>query len=378
MVDWPESAVPLYVPKEWETTRNASNPETCQLTYDAASNLLKLVSNESKTPSGDPLVIDVLDPEDIVGVHVEIDMALASATPRVTDATTNNNSGRDSNAPATDTPTDTQGHAVLNIYAYPRDDPNNPVESSSLSILRWCGLGSTHPKPNPKYKRPDPGTEEWQKWGNRYAFHRRFTVVASEDVGPLNALVRAIRQAAQLKSAEERGRALVMVNPKSGPKCNAEQLYEDIVNIVFDQASLDHDLCVTGYARHAEKRMAKGYSEEDDAKDISQYTAIICMGGDGIMHECLQGIKDRDDWQEIFKKISFGIIGAGTSNGMAASIAKSSQQKSSILDASYLIAKGYTKPTDISLYQTPTKSYFSFLTFSWAMMSSIDIESGKF
>ena len=60
---------------------------------------------------------------------------------------------------------------------------------------------------------------------------------------------------------------------------------------------------------------------------------------------------------------------------MAKSIARTSYQQSSPLDASFLIAKGWTRSVDVSEYQTTNQSYWSFLTFSWAMMSSIDIDS---
>jgi sphingosine kinase len=63
------------------------------------------------------------------------------------------------------------------------------------------------------------------------------------------------------------------------------------------------------------------------------------------------------------------------SNGLAKSIARTSHQQSSPLDASFLIAKGCTRAIDLSEYQTANNSYWSFLTFSWAMIASIDIES---
>ena len=63
------------------------------------------------------------------------------------------------------------------------------------------------------------------------------------------------------------------------------------------------------------------------------------------------------------------------SNGMAKSIARTSQQKSSPLDAAFLVAKGCTKQTDLSEYTTRNESYWSFLTFSYAMIASLDIES---
>ncbi len=40
-----------------------------------------------------------------------------------------------------------------------------------------------------------------------------------------------------------------------------------------------------------------------------------------------------------------------------------------------MIVKGVSSSVDISRYETKSKSYTSFLTFSWAMIADIDIES---
>lgn len=378
MVDFPKEDVPLLVPPEWLPScsdDDGEQPQTCSFQYDADRNLLKLVT------SSNGVVLDVIDPEDIIGVTVEIKLNASaaalegesSAIRATTTSNDENDNDRPSNAPATDTPTDTQSNASLVIYAYPRQDPKH-VSSNAGILARFCGLGKIHPKPNPNYKRPVG--EEWRQWGPRYAFHRRFQVVASEDVGALNALVKAIKQAADILPLQEnRGRMLVVINPKSGPKCNAEEIYENSVNILLEQAGIDHDICVTNHPYHAKERVAKHATTDDEEKDISEYTAIVCMGGDGIVHEVLQGIQERPDAQDIMKKISIGILGCGTSNGMAKSIAEESQQSSSIVDAAFLIAKGKTKDTDLSLYNTASKSYWSFLTFSWSMLADIDIDS---
>ena len=168
-------------------------------------------------------------------------------------------------------------------------------------------------------------------------------------------------------------------------------MYDRIVQPILEQASIEHDVCVTTHAHHATERMAPSYSKNNNHdnnkgndKDISEYTAVIAIGGDGILYECLQGIHFRDDAQTLLEQLSFGIVGAGTSNGMAKSIARSSHERSSILDASFLIAKGKTKAADLSVYQTRThnpqnaagdNSYLSFLTFNWGMVAAIDIDS---
>jgi len=359
-IQWPEAPVPLFLPQEWQTKDQKATE--CVYLYDAAHNLLKLVER-----SNHDNVIDVLDPEDIIGASVEINISEGATAPRVTTTPPSESEDRPANAPPTDTLTDTQGHAVLTIFAYPRRDPNHAPDTG---LLRWCGMGQPHASPNPNYKRPQG--DEWEKYGNRYAFHRHLKVVPSEDSGALAALVQAIRQAAGLSTTEQRGRALVIVNPKSGPKQIAEEVYDNVVNVLLEQAGIEHDLMVTEYAKHPTERISKGY---EGGRDILDYSMLISVGGDGIAHECLQGLRARDDCKEILASTTIGFIGAGTSNGMAKSIARTSQEQSSPLDAAFLVAKGHTRNTDLSEYQTTSQSYWSFLTFSWAWISNIDVDS---
>jgi diacylglycerol kinase family enzyme len=100
----------------------------------------------------------------------------------------------------------------------------------------------------------------------------------------------------------------------SGGRKTAEDLYHNIVAIVLEQANFEHDLFVTTYAKHGKERMTKGYKGDtpEDSLDILDYSTIICMGGDGTLHECMQGIKEREDRDEILQKVTFGVIGAGT------------------------------------------------------------------
>lgn len=39
--------------------------------------------------------------------------------------------------------------------------------------------------------------------------------------------------------------------------------------------------------------------------------AVVCGGGDGIFHEALQGLLHRNDWKEVSKCVSLGILPLG-------------------------------------------------------------------
>jgi len=75
------------------------------------------------------------------------------------------------------------------------------------------------------------------------------------------------------------------------------------------------------------------------------------------------------------KNIKFGIIGGGTSNGLAMSILHSSHESYGEIESTFLICKGQSSPIDLSYYETRSTSYASFLTFSWGLIADVDLES---
>merc|ERR1712224_985153 len=110
-----------------------------------------------------------------------------------------------------------------------------------------------------------------------------------------------------------------MGNPCSGKKRGVIE-YEKVLRPMLEQAGICHDCLITTHPNHARERM-----QSQDFKDISEYTSIVLVGGDGIIHEVMQGIHQRADREKILNKIKFGVIGAGTCNGFSASLAYASK-----------------------------------------------------
>ena len=184
---------------------------------------------------------------------------------------------------------------------------------------------------------------------------------------------------------------LVIVNPFSG-KGIGKEIYDDMLKVMLDQSGIDHRVLITTHAGHATERMSKrdtpekqGFNndnlEDTEECDISCYDAVIVVGGDGILHEILQGIHRRPDTPSILSSLKFGIVGTGTCNGLAKSLQHASHitknEYYTIRESIFLICKGLTSLMDLALYHTLTKkeSYLGFLTFSWAIISDIDFES---
>jgi sphingosine kinase len=362
-VEWPtESAqrVKLIIPPEWK-----SDSVHGILRWDATRRLVLVVSVDEPDH-----VLDAIDPDDMIGVDLQLQLH-----------SNNNNSGSTeqvralsddrsaTNEPASEIAQDTQGSALLTIYSYPRKDP------SKSTWLNWCGITNFIPKPNPSYQRPaDPS-----KLGDRHAHHRRFTLAPAEDLQDCNAVLTFLRDLATTTPKQVK-KYLIMVNPRSGPKRNAAVLCEQQVQPMLEQAGIECHVCVTTHARHAEERMLQVTATATSTSgpletDVSEYDGLVVMGGDGIIHEVLNGIMAREDSEAVLKKIKIGVVGCGTANGFATSLTHESKERYGLTNETFLICKGKSIWTDLSRYSTPNASYISFLTYTWAIIADCDLES---
>uniref|UniRef100_A0A7S4EE35 DAGKc domain-containing protein n=1 Tax=Pseudo-nitzschia australis TaxID=44445 RepID=A0A7S4EE35_9STRA len=419
-VEWPREEaerVKLFLPKDGDPYQGMfrSSEQTterrCVFRFDEDRQLLR-VEDETAEES---VVLDIIDPDDIIGVNVEVKLvanrkaserrSIGGSTRSIAniDSDKSTLSGTDedergkisptnhgsttaaNNEPHSEVPIDTQAKAVLSLFVYPKRKT-----LAKGSILRFCraeqnnnNSKTTSTKAEVAFNAGEIDRQEDNSSspGHRYAHHRQFIVAPSEDFTDLSILVNAIRKLSRriltketegsLRDEEER--LLVIINPYSGGKLGVRE-YDTIVLPMLEQAGIAHDCLVTTHSRHAEERMKK-QSSTSDFKDISEYSGIVLVGGDGIIHEVMQGIHHRSDRDKILKKIKLGAIGAGTSNGFSASLAHASKENFSPLDSVFMIAKGISFWIDLSLYETKSNTYTSFLTFSWAMIADIDIES---
>jgi hypothetical protein len=328
-----------------EQSQSDNKEIQCKLQYDAAKGKLQLVPVEnadSTSPSNDdqaqtvpvPVPLLEIDPSDVIGIHLAISFDQQDET----DAVDHNNPTRDSHpvvedeimedTPMTRTkPRNASALATLNIFSYPRVVQSR---SSSCSFLyRWLGYGYG---------------EELQGRNNKPLKRRRehccLRVAKSEDFGAINDIVRAIQSLAGIHSHIEEGpgheheprrrqhRLLIVLNPHSGTG-KAQSVYDTTVKPMLSEAGFDHSLCVTQFAGHATERMlllTQDDNPENEEEDIACFTGIIALGGDGILYEIMQGLQKREDYAELMeRKLMFGIVGCGTSNGLAKSILHSSQ-----------------------------------------------------
>ncbi len=117
----------------------------------------------------------------------------------------------------------------------------------------------------------------------------------------------------------------IIANPKAGDK-KVKRLLKRTLKLL-DDAGVEYVLHETQYKHHATEIVAE-LTKEDGMN-------VIALGGDGTVHDVLNGIRD-------VTKCNFGIIPLGTGNDFAAS----AKIPYNVKKAVELILSGQTKPTD--------------------------------
>lgn len=113
-------------------------------------------------------------------------------------------------------------------------------------------------------------------------------------------------------SDERRRRVLVLLNPKSGSG-NAREVFNMHVTPVLNEAEVPYDLYVTKHSNFAIEFMS--------TRVLDAWCCVIAVGGDGLFHEIVNGLLQREDWAHVLPHLALGIIPCGSGNGLARSIA---------------------------------------------------------
>ncbi|KAA8584918.1 hypothetical protein FQN60_003612 [Etheostoma spectabile] len=177
---------------------------------------------------------------------------------------------------------------------------------------------------------------------------------------------RAIRDASVLQAPRRDGvvyaevrrpcRVMILVNPHSG-RAQALQLF-------------------TGHHQnHARELVRKA--------DLSQWDALAIMSGDGLLFEVINGLMEREDWQEAIQT-PLGILPGGSGNALAASVHHYSQSPPAwneelLLSCGFMLCKGLVGSMDlVSIHLASRQRLFSFLSLAWGFVADVDIESEKY
>lgn len=160
-------------------------------------------------------------------------------------------------------------------------------------------------------------------------------------------------------------RLLVIVNPFGGQK-GARRVYASVVEPLFKAAGITYTMRETQFQRHAQE-MAKSF-------DLSQFDGVVCVSGDGVLVEVLNGLLERSDWERAIK-IPLGIIPAGTSNGMAKSLLNHVGEPCDPSSATFLVIRGQKQRLDVATAKQGNVKFHSILMMAWGLVADVDFES---
>ncbi|XP_038832376.1 sphingosine kinase 2-like [Salvelinus namaycush] len=179
-------------------------------------------------------------------------------------------------------------------------------------------------------------------------------------------------------------RLLLLVNPFSG-RGQAMQWCQTHILPMIREANISYNLIQTERQNHARELI----------KEISlpQWDGIIIVSGDGLLHEVINGLMERPDW-ELAIKTPVGILPCGSGNALAGSINHHAGydmclREPLLLNCCFQLCRGGVKPMDlVSVTTSPAPSQngrpglprrmFSFLSVAWGFVSDVDIESERY
>ena len=145
---------------------------------------------------------------------------------------------------------------------------------------------------------------------------------------------------------------LVFVNPFSGQK-KALSRWEKIVQPMFDEANIKYHLVLTQYSNHAKEYLQRFPSNLNSSlfptiSSLTDYSAIVALGGDGTLSEVINGILSRPDGMKLLSEVPVIPLPGGSSNALSKSILFAVHESSKPLNATFNLIRGKRHPLDLS------------------------------
>ncbi|KAJ7989777.1 hypothetical protein DPEC_G00308030 [Dallia pectoralis] len=194
----------------------------------------------------------------------------------------------------------------------------------------------------------------------------------------------AIRDASVLQKSRRDGvvysqlprscRVMLLVNPQSG-RGQALQYFYGHIEPMLTEALVSYTLVITEHQNHARDLVREA--------DLSQWDALVILSGDGLLFEVVNGLLEREDWEEAIQT-PVGILPGGSGNALAASVHHYTQSspvwgEELLLSCGFLLVKGLVSRLDlVSVHLSSSRRIFSFLSLAWGFVADVDIESEKY
>ncbi|XP_032414138.1 sphingosine kinase 2 [Xiphophorus hellerii] len=179
-------------------------------------------------------------------------------------------------------------------------------------------------------------------------------------------------------------RLLLLVNPFSG-RGQAMQWCQTHILPMIREANISYNLIQTERRNHARELIRE--------ISLPEWDGIVIVSGDGLMHEVINGLMERPDWEQAIKT-PLGILPCGSGNALAGSINHYAGydmclREPLLLNCCFLLCQGGVRPMDlvsVTISPLPSKNshaaaprrLFSFLSVAWGFVSDVDIESERY
>lgn len=173
-----------------------------------------------------------------------------------------------------------------------------------------------------------------------------------------------------------RRRFLVLINPASGQGKGVKTFRETCAPILED-GNCELTTITTRHAGHASDML-----RDMPASELLAFQGILAGGGDGSLHEVIQGLMARPDWALVASSVTLGSLPTGSGNGIAASLCASVGLPFSIVNATIFIAKNMRAPLDLASTFVANgpgpagwgERRYSFLSTTWGIVGDLDSE----
>jgi len=151
----------------------------------------------------------------------------------------------------------------------------------------------------------------------------------------------------------------ILINPNSGKKKSLDT-FNKILKPILDKKNHTYTHQLTTHQNHAKEIIQK--------IDLSDTDAILVLGGDGTMHEVVNGMLNREDNY----KIPVGNIPTGSGNSLLYDIGKYDIKKT--ID---LILKNNIRKIDVLKVSSKTQIIYSINLVGWGMGNDIGVLAEK-
>lgn len=159
----------------------------------------------------------------------------------------------------------------------------------------------------------------------------------------------------------------MLVNPVGG-RGQAVQIWKKVESAV-GAAGLDTEVVLTQYSGHARDLVSE--------LEVGKYGGVVTVSGDGGLHDVLNGLWDRADWNEIKEDFHIGMVPGGSGHAVHCSLLHhQGEDFSQELEVATLnISRGRSRVSDVIECSSGGRKFVSIFGVSWGVIPECDLGS---